>query len=96
MNAAVLTAMSFLDRFLAVWVLAAMVIGVLVGNFQPGSKVRTAPARPGTGICIKRDSACRLSVLCVMIGSLPAAMITIGQLRLRTELRNQLLGEPDH
>ena len=38
--AAVLTAMSFLDRYLAVWVLGAMVIGVLVGNFQPGIKVR--------------------------------------------------------
>ena len=40
-SAAVLTAMSFLDRFLAVWVLGAMVIGVLVGNFQPGIKVRS-------------------------------------------------------
>ena len=39
-TAAVLTAMSFLDRFLAVWVLGAMIIGVLVGNFQPGIKVR--------------------------------------------------------
>ena len=40
LGAAVLTAMSFLDRFLAVWVLGAMVIGVLVGNFAPGFKVR--------------------------------------------------------
>ena len=39
LGAAVLTAMSFIDRFLAVWVLGAMVIGVLVGNFQPGIKV---------------------------------------------------------
>lgn len=38
--AGVLKAMSFLDRYLAVWVLAAMVIGVLVGYFQPGIKVR--------------------------------------------------------
>lgn len=35
----VLRAMSFLDRFLAVWVLGAMVIGVLVGYFAPGIKV---------------------------------------------------------
>ena len=40
-RAAVLTAMSFLDRFLAVWVLGAMVVGVLVGNFQPGIKARS-------------------------------------------------------
>ena len=32
--------MSFLDRYLAVWVLAAMAIGVLIGYFVPGIKVR--------------------------------------------------------
>lgn len=37
--AGVLKAMSFLDRYLAVWVLGAMVIGVLVGYFAPGIKV---------------------------------------------------------
>ena len=42
--AGVLKAMSFLDRYLAVWVLAAMVIGVLVGYFAPGIKARTTPS----------------------------------------------------
>ena len=46
--AGVLKAMSFLDRFLAVWVLAAMIIGVVVGYFAPGIKV---PSIDGLSLC---------------------------------------------
>jgi arsenite transporter len=35
---AVIKGLSFLDRFLAVWILLAMALGILLGYFVPGTQ----------------------------------------------------------
>ena len=48
---AVTKKLSFLDRYLTVWIFAAMALGVGLGQFVPGTEAMVAKAAPRTLYC---------------------------------------------
>lgn len=61
--------LGWLDRLLALWILLAMVVGILLGNFVPG-----------TGRALQKGQFVEVSV---PIGSLPTTLLSHGYLVLR-------------